>query len=247
MKDRIVKTLDEWVPPESNDARILGAPNIFKALHGWGLQPRTIVGETEWNKMRKLCYFRAGYTCEACGEYQGPGKCHAHELFRCNWKEGYSEFDRLICLCPKCHLIGQHSGRALTLYKKGDAVMNKTYILDGIEHVFKAVHKYNQTHDDEILMYPLFAVEYTKDPLLGEPVKQLIEKYDIHFYGLCKAAPWEQWRMIYDGKEYKTPYANVTDYEKKMEEYDKKNPQVVQNPFATKKEWDWGSDISKTD
>lgn len=56
-----------WAPPSSDDLRpLIAMPNIPRPCHS--LAPRTVLGATEWNKMRKECYERADDTCEICGE-----------------------------------------------------------------------------------------------------------------------------------------------------------------------------------
>lgn len=56
-----------WACPEETDARILGGPNVPKPLQGFGHQPRTILGSTVWDSMRKRGYYKANYKCQICG------------------------------------------------------------------------------------------------------------------------------------------------------------------------------------
>lgn len=212
IKSRVNKTLTEWTAPEANGPEILSMPNIYHALQGKGMQPRTILKASEWDKLRKECYEKAGYKCEICGyEHQFPADLHAHEVFTTNWKEGYAKFERLICLCRKCHLSGIHSGRALTEYTRRSPVWTKEKLLDGVEHTFKLAQQHN------LRLFTTF-VGYMDEPELAEEMKALIEKYDIKFYKPCKPAEWKEWRMIFNGKEYKTPYADMEDYEQQMRE-----------------------------
>ena len=54
---------------------------------------------------------------------------------------------------------------------------------------------------------------------------KLIDKYHIEFYGPIsgkKQAPWSEWKMVWNGKEYPTPYKDHADYEQKMREMNKK-------------------------
>lgn len=218
-KELLVKKVNCWTPPEENDARILGMPNIYYALQGRGLQPRTIEGATEWNKMRKLCYYNAKWKCEACGKYQGPGKCQVHEVFQTDWKKGQAVFIRLMCLCEKCHLGVIHSGRALTMYQRGDWRMPKSKLLEGVEHGFKTVSDWNKEHADQepILLYSTF-LSYLEDPILREDMERLFKKYGVKLYGNCKPAEWSKWRMVYNKKIYPTPYKDKDDYIRQMHE-----------------------------
>ncbi len=230
-KIKIKHTVSKWKAPPINDVRVLGMPNIPDPLQGPGCQPRTIAGNKGWDVMRKKCYADAGYKCEACGyEHQFPADLHAHELFDIDYRTGESRFVRLVCLCKKCHLYFIHSGRALTMYKHGDPLYSKERLLDGVEHGFKAISEYNKTHKKPINVFMTIA-QYAKQPELGQPMLELAEKYGIEFYKPVsgkKQAKWEDWKMIWNEREYRTPYADHDAYESKMLELNKK-----QERFAT--------------
>lgn len=95
-----VKKVDKWIAPTENGAPLLCMPNIPKPLHS--LAPRIIEGQARWNIMRTKCYMEANYTCQACGEYLGAGKCEAHELYSIDWGKQLSQFERCVCLCKEC-------------------------------------------------------------------------------------------------------------------------------------------------
>lgn len=63
--------VDHWEVPDKNDARILTQPNIVYPLHS--LAPRTVLGATVWNHMRKATYAAANNVCEICG-YRPSGE-----------------------------------------------------------------------------------------------------------------------------------------------------------------------------
>lgn len=224
----VAKAITKWEAPDKNDVRVLGMPPIFEAVQGKGCQPRTIERPSVWDKMRKRCYFNAGYKCEVCGAE--PDALHAHEVFSTNYKTGEAKFERLICLCKTCHLLVIHTGRALTRYKHGDPLYSKERLLKGAEHAFKLVSEYNKTHKDELLLSPgLFA--YTREKELAEPMKKLIEKYKVHFYSIPKAkdqAPWGEWHVLYKGKKHPTPYKDHDDWEQKMADLNKKEGRFKQ-------------------
>lgn len=188
-------------------------PNIPLPLQGFGLQPRTIEGATKWNQMRKLCYHKANYRCEACGKDLGKGECQAHELFDYDYPAGTATFNRLVCLCKSCHLSGVHSGRALTLYKQGDPIWNKNILLNGVEHAFRTIYEYNKEHGTDYRMFGTF-LAYIKEPELETEMKRLVNKYHIKFYSPKNSVPWSEWRMLYKGREYRTPYADKDAYDK---------------------------------
>ena len=223
MKIKVTK-VTKWNAPPVNDVRVLGMPNIPDALHGPGCQPRTIVDPKEWERMRKQCYADAGYRCEACGyEHQFPADLHAHELFDIDYEQGTSTFVRLVCLCRRCHLYFIHSGRALTMYKQGDSLYSKERILEGVEHGFKLISEYNKTHKRKIKVFATMGTSYLGEPELKKEMESLIEKYGINFYGANgkKMAAWGDWRMIWDGEEYPTPYKDASEHNAKMAELNK--------------------------
>ena len=75
-----------------------------------GLNPRSIMGVTEWKKIRIPVYQAAGYTCEACGDYHPEthssawlAGVEAHERYLVNYKIGIVRLRDIKCLCLLCH------------------------------------------------------------------------------------------------------------------------------------------------
>lgn len=216
-KDLDILKVTKWECPDEVGVPLITMPNIPKPLHGKGCQPRTIMGSTKWDKTRKLCYFKANYKCEICGCDPAKGDLHSHELFSVDYLEGYTEFKRYIALCRTCH-DAIHSGRLITLYKEGNLMYPKSYVLKVVEHAFSLVHKYNKENPEANLRLFDTFVEYLKVPELKSEMLRLIQKYNIKFYKSPKrCAKWPLWRMIWNGKEYKTPYATPEDWLKAME------------------------------
>lgn len=222
---KIEKKVTKWKAPPKNDVRLLGMPNIPHPLHT--LAPRTIMGNTAWNKVRIPEYERADYTCEVCGFKGEPGKAqiHLHEVYSIDYVKGTSTFERFVCLCRLCHVYWTHSGRALTMYKHGDPLYSKEKLLEGVEHGFKLISEYNKTHKRKIYVFSAIAA-YMEEPELKAPMEELINRYHIEFYKPVagkKQAAWGDWKLIWNGKEYKTPYADSKEWEEKMEEMNKKS------------------------
>ena len=113
-----LKYVTHWAPPNATDLRpLIAMPNVPKPLHG--VAPRTVLGTTTWNKMRRECYEKANDTCEICGDCpDDKRKRQAHEVYVVNYSTGESVFIGCVCLCQQCHLACIHNGRAITLYSK---------------------------------------------------------------------------------------------------------------------------------
>lgn len=77
----------------------------------WGKAPRTFVGQTIWNKIRKYVRERAGNKCEICGSSE---RLEIHERYKI--KGNYLILVRLICVCKHCHSL-IHPGFTLSQSK----------------------------------------------------------------------------------------------------------------------------------
>lgn len=226
-KGFVAEIKTKWEVPEISDARVLTMPNIPHPLQGKGYQPRTLLRPSEWNYMRKACYAKAGYQCEACGDTPEKGKLHAHELFNTNYETGEHRFVRLVALCSTCHVAFVHSGRALTLYKQGSPLMPRDFLLAGVEKGFKAISDWNKAHPDEEPVYPFAAfLDYLETPDIQQEMEHLVKKYNMKFWSIPKAkkqCKWDDWHLVFNGKEYYTQYEDMKDYEQKMDEKNKKD------------------------
>lgn len=223
--DEEVKLVTHWIAPKADGPRILSMPNIPHPLHG--LAPRTVIGNSAWNVMRKRCYYDAGYKCQACGKQCEPGQCDAHELYTINYVTGESKFERCVCLCRICHRLSIHTGRALTLYKKKSPMMSKEKLLEGAENAFRLVGEYNKEHQklEPVRLFSTFK-DYFDVPELHDKMVELQEKYDIKFYEPTHKAmaDWSKWHLVYGSKSYKTPYANAEEWAEAMEKLNRKDP-----------------------
>lgn len=216
-------TLGKWDCPKEAGPAILTMPNIPKPLHGQGCQPRTIFRPSVWNAMRKKCYEDAEYKCEICGRDLHDGGYNCHELYSVDYANQTTKFERCICLCAyPCHLGCIHTGRALTMYKKGSPIFCKENLLEWAEHAFTIISSYNKEHEGEEPLR-LFStwLDYMKQPELKDDMERLIKKYDIKFYRTAakweKRKYWGNWKLIIGNKEYKTPYENFEAWKKAME------------------------------
>lgn len=218
-----IKIITHWECPEGTGVPLITMPNIPRPLHGKGLQPRTIFGKSTWDFMRKKTYFNADYKCEICGREPEKRDLHAHELFSYNYEKGTGEFKRAIAICRTCH-DGIHSGRLLTMYKNGNPLYPKSYVLKVVENCFRLVGEYNRTHSDEepLRVYATY-LDYLTPPELESEVSELIEKYNIKFYQehITKSKRWKGWKVLVGKNWYQSPYQSQADWEAAMAENNK--------------------------
>lgn len=144
------------------------------------------------------------------------GNCH--ELYSYDYNKGTAKFERGVALCEECHVRFIHSGRMMTMYEHGDPLMPAEAVLEGIEHGFKQIKEWNDTHKgSEKLRACSVLIDFTTDPKIGHKVQDLIKKYDIEFYMVTGEAAWSDWKLIIGNKEYPTKYADVKEWEEAME------------------------------
>lgn len=214
-----IKYITKWTPPTDDDLRpLIAMPNIPKPLHG--VAPRTLLGASTWNHMRKSAYALADDTCEICGEKpENLRHRHGHEVYEIDYRKGTAKFVRVFCVCALDHLGCIHTGRAITLYKHGNPLYPREFLLEGAEKAFKTIYEYNQDHPGADLRAYATFLDYLKVPSLEAPMRVLIHKYDMKFYAedKKKLAKWNKWKLIIGDKEYPTPYKNEKEWEKAME------------------------------
>ena len=214
-----VKLIDGWLPPKGDDLRpLIAMPNIPRPLHG--VNPRTLLGTSTWNHMRKACYAQANDTCEICGyKPENLRHRHGHEVYEIDYAHGTAKFVRVFCLCSLCHLACIHTGRALTLWKKNNPLYPTEFLLKGAEHAFKIIHDYNVEHPDaDLRAYSTF-LDYLKHDELKGTMEELIKKYDIKFYTEVEdMAEWGDWKLIVGNREYPTPYASKEEWRATFED-----------------------------
>jgi len=108
---------------------ILLCPSIPPPLHG--LNPRTIMGKTWWDKERKKAYRKHDGCCMACGK---KAKLEAHEMYRYEYKNKRAWLYEIVAVCVDCHLF-IHYGRTNILAQTGrlDKKRFKKIIQDKME------------------------------------------------------------------------------------------------------------------
>lgn len=231
--DYKVEKTETWKCPAGTGIPLITMPNVPRPLHG--LPPRKIMGQANWDRMRKRCYYDAGYKCEICKCEPPKGQLHAHELYSYDWLEGTGKFERCIAICKQDHDF-IHSGRLITMLKNGNPLYPKSYVLGVVEKGFKLISEYNATHRNKkpLKAYSTF-LEYLKVPEIREDMEKLIKKYGIEFYEEpTHIAKWSDWRLLYGTKEYPTPYKDVAEWQTAMEQNAKQDTMRIAgetNPF----------------
>lgn len=220
-----IKYITKWAPPTDDDLRpLIAMPNLPKPTHA--LAPRTLLGAGAWDHIRKACYAKADNTCEICGDKpENLRHRHAHEVYEIDYEKGTAKFVRAFCVCALDHLGCIHTGRAITLYKQGNPLYPKEFLLEGAEKSFRIIQEYNKDHPEADLRAYTTFLDYLKCDDLRDEMEGLIEKYKVKFYeeDKKKMAPWKQWKVIIGSKEYPTPYENYKAWEKAMEKQGEKD------------------------
>jgi hypothetical protein len=75
----------------------------------WYSNMRKAVTRDTWDKIRKECYRKAGYSCELCSIRKVT--LHCHEIWNYDDKKHIQTLEGFICLCQDCHWI-KHIGLA---------------------------------------------------------------------------------------------------------------------------------------
>jgi hypothetical protein len=85
----------------------------------WGRNARTTLPKEEWDRLRTVCYQRAGYICEICG---GAGPAHpveCHEEWEFIVETKTQRLAALIALCPRCHKVKHIMRSMMVFYAEG--------------------------------------------------------------------------------------------------------------------------------
>lgn len=113
LPDAYLDPLDEWLPRKwqfrGNPPAPVLLPDMLPTTT-WEANLRTLLSESEWDRLRKFCYQAAGNTCVACGS-RGEPHVEAHESWKFDEKTGVQTLRGLLCLCPTCHKA-KHLGYA---------------------------------------------------------------------------------------------------------------------------------------
>lgn len=178
---------------------ILMQPNIPKPLHG--IAPRTIEGATWWNKKRKEVYSKTDDHCVACGVHKSEAKgrkwMEAHELWDIDYDNGITTIKDIVPLCHYCHNF-IHSGRLSAIVGKDKSNNEVKSILE---------HGFSILANNKLKCFP-GTLDLAHS--LGADTFD-VEAYDVKSENSIK---WGDWKVIYNGKEYKSKFKDYDEWEK---------------------------------
>ena len=170
---------------------VLSHPHIPQPLHG--LNPRSIMGQQQWDIIRQKVYASTNYHCIACGIHKTKARNHhwleAHEFYNINHQTGVCIIEDIIPLCHFCHNF-IHSGR-LTMIMGKDKSVNEIKAI--LEHGFKILA------DNNLQCFP-----YTL--LFGQGLE--VNTYGVTAYTIKENTElqWTDYKLIYNDKTYDSPF-----------------------------------------
>lgn len=171
--------------PKFTRPELLFHPPIPPAMHG--LNPRTIMGQDEWDKVRLEVYDVNNDCCWACGVHRSVAKgkkwLEAHEMYDIDYKKGRVTLREIVALCHYCHnYIHRNRLRALVDARKSSFKKLTAVLLHGQDILRKNRVK------------PWFNMRKIEREMRNSKVK------------------WEDWRLIWDGKAYGSRFKNELEW-----------------------------------
>ena len=161
---------------------ILGQAHVPKPLHG--INPRTIMGDAKWQKLRQLVVTNTPY-CKACGKENVP--LDVHEDYIIDYVNASLTINEYIPLCKQCHMF-IHTGFLQTMVAKKQQGFSVKFAQDVLKHGLKICE------DNNIKVFP-FTLKLAK--LLKVPTgKVQAQKTPVTY------KTWEDWRLLFGTKTY---------------------------------------------
>lgn len=171
-------TSSRFVRPE-----LLLHPPVPPEMHG--RTPRELMGQAQWDKVRKAAYAENNHCCWACGIHKTEARyrqwLEGHERYDIDYKKGVMRLKDVVALCHLCHQF-IHKSRAAALHSLGKMPWHK--YRDIILHGSALLNKHTPT--------PWW--DYKKMRKDMEKGKRKLK--------------WGDWKLIYDGTEYRSKFAS---------------------------------------
>lgn len=193
---------------------ILTHPNIPKPMHG--INPRTIMGDAWWNKIRQEVYASTNYHCIACGTHKsevlGKNKwLEAHEFWEIDYILGECRINGIYPLCPYCHSF-IHSGRLSKLIESSK--ISKDEAIKILEHGFKILQQNNL----QCFMATHYLAKEIGANTFGVTYYYTYMNHDIIESKLMEPE-WNDWYLIWEGKKYKSQFQDFQDWKNFYSKY----------------------------
>lgn len=191
-KEKKDELVNDSIREHRND--ILLCPTIVKPLYG--VAPRAIMGEENWNKTRTKSYADNKFHCLSCGVHKSKAKffkhLEAHELYEIDYVEKKYVLKEIVPLCHACHSF-IHSTRTKAMLDCGKMTLEKYNII--------------MQHGKDVLL----EVGLNKEDIV------LPKEHYPEIHG-----GWGLWYLEYEGTKHFSMYKNEEEcdefYRKKNEE-----------------------------
>lgn len=157
------------------------------------------MGQTLWDVKRREVYQSTQFHCAACGVHKSEAKKHqwleAHELFDIDYSAGKATLIEIVPLCHFCHAF-IHSGLTRVRARNGKITASEV----------RAIMR----HGCDVLRYggaKMFMGTAALCQLVG------VDCSDIEVAAApVDGARWGDWRMVWNGKEYKGKFKSFDDW-----------------------------------
>lgn len=197
----------DWVEPE-----LLTHPTIPDPLHR--VNPRSIMGKTWWDKVRKASYAEHEFHCHACGVHKSRAKgnlkrLECHERYEIDYAQGRVYFQGVVALCPWCHQF-IHSGRLFAMCQNGERP--RQWTLNVLLHGLNVLHRSNMTRGTNLKPY-----WWTLTVTYMLKHNWTIERAFDYVQGRVDVptdtwADWEDWRLVLEGEEHPPHFPTREDW-----------------------------------
>lgn len=178
---------------------LLEQPLIPPPLHG--VNPRSLMGRDAWDVERRRVYRKYGFTCAACGVNGRDAfpitRLEAHELFSVDHRAQTMTLIGMEPVCPACHAF-VHGGLLELRLHTGQ--MSRDMGRRILEHGIGVLKRSGGT------------VPQAADHLC----RKLGVRHALPVARPAPPSPWSGWRLLWDGREYHSPYLTEADWARAM-------------------------------
>lgn len=178
---------------------ILTQPLIPPPLHG--VNPRTIMGRSAWDRLRREVYSRHGQRCAVCGvasrEALLKRGLEAHEYFSVVPETKTMTLISIEPLCHACHRCC-HPGLLEVLLHQN--ALSRDDALTIVSHGISILRRSSRAIP----------------AALNVVVTKLGIRHELKTIPAPPLNGWSGWKMVWDGKSYPSPYRNEAEWRSAM-------------------------------